>query len=242
MEKKIIIAGGTGFIGKAISTHYLDKGYDVVVLTRGETDTSNGIIYRHWDGKSKGNWIKLLESSELLINLTGKSVDCRYTKKNKELILSSRIDSTQVLEEAIKELVKPPSLWINASTATIYKHSLNVPMTEKTGDIGNDFSMGVAKAWEKTFFKNDIPYVRKVALRMSLVLGKEEGVLPVLKQLTKFRLGGFHGNGKQKFAWLHIHDLIRIINWVEKNEIEGPINCTSNGELTNKQFMKALRN
>lgn len=242
MNKKIVIAGGSGFIGKALSSFYKNKGYLVVVLTRGKAQLIDAIRYENWDGKTIGNWVNLLEGSEILINLTGKSVDCRYTEANKKLILSSRINATNVLAKAIDQLEKPPRIWFNASTATIYDYSLTKAMTEEDGDIGSDFSMSVAKAWEEAFFISPTPKTRKIALRTSLVLGKGEGVLPVLTRLSKFGLGGYHGNGEQKFAWIHIDDIIRIIEFLAtKSVIEGPVNCTSPSEINNNQFMKALR-
>ncbi len=242
MKNKIIIAGGSGFIGKALSSHYKNNGYLVIVLTRSESKLIDGIRYEHWDGKTLGKWKELLNGATLLINLTGKSVDCRYTDKNKELILSSRVDATNVLGKAINQIENPPKVWFNASTATIYDYSLTKAMTEEDGDIGSDFSMSVAKAWEEAFFNSHTPKTRKIALRISLVLGKGEGVLPVLTKLSKLGLGGYHGNGRQKFAWIHINDLIRVVDFLkEQDHIDGSINCTSSSKIDNKQFMKSLR-
>lgn len=241
MEKRIVIAGGTGFIGKQISSHYLAKGYEVVVLTRGESQQKNDINYQNWDGETIGSWKAFLAGAELVINLVGKSVNCRYTEENKQLILSSRVNATKVIGAVIQQLDDPPKLWINSSTATIYDYSLTKPMTEEEGDIGNDFSMSVAKAWEEAFFGTETPTTRKVALRISLVLGENEGVVPVLTKLAKLGLGGYHGNGKQKFAWIHIKDVIGIVDFLKDNPIEGPINCTTDTIINNKQFMQALR-
>ncbi len=241
--KKLIIAGGSGFIGKNISQHFKDKGYSVIVFTRGSSKIRNEVQYVCWDAKTLGSWTTELEGADLVINLTGKSVDCRYTEINKKEILNSRVDSTKIIGEAIQKCKIPPKLWINSSTATIYRYSLDKAMTEENGEFGNDFSMNVAKAWEDAFFSAPTPSTRKVALRISLVLGKNEGVLPVLKRLTKIGLGGKHGNGKQKFAWIHIADLIRIIDFIEKNnDQEGPINCTAPETIDNRCFMRTLRN
>lgn len=242
MENKIVIAGGSGFIGKAISTHFLNKGYKVVVLTRGNSKLDNNIHYQHWDGKTTDNWTRTLEDATLLVNLTGKSVNCRYTDKNKATILSSRVDATSILGKVIQQLNNPPQLWLNASTATIYDYSLTKAMSEADGDIGHDFSMSVAKAWEDDFYNANTPKTRKVALRISLVLGKGEGVLPVLSKLTKLGLGGYHGNGKQKFAWIHINDFLHIIDFTQGNkQLSEAINCTSDSNINNRDFMKALR-
>ncbi len=216
--KKIVIAGGSGFIGMHLAQFFTAKGYQVIVLTRKLNPHDNDIIYQYWDGQHLGEWVSALEGAETLINLSGKSVDCRYTNRNKAEILSSRIQPTQVLGKAIKSLKHAPKLWINASTATIYKHSIYKAMTESNGDIGNDFSMSVAQAWEKEFFKCHTPQTRKVATRVSLVLGANDGVYPVLKRLAQFRLGGSHGNGLQKFAWIHIQDLLQVFDFIIQND------------------------
>ena len=242
MKNKIVIAGGSGFIGKALSIHYKNQGYLVVVLTRGASQLIDGIRLQNWDGKTLGEWKEVIDGAEILINLTGKSVDCRYTEENKKLILSSRVNATKILGDAINLVENPPKVWFNASTATIYDYSLTKAMTEEFGDIGSDFSMSVAKAWEEAFFNAEAPETRKIALRISLVLGKGEGVLPVLTKLSKLGLGGYHGNGKQRFAWIHIEDLINVIEFLKENKsMDGPINCTSPSEINNQQFMKALR-
>ncbi|MCB0401110.1 MAG: TIGR01777 family oxidoreductase [Flavobacteriales bacterium] len=241
MKKRIVIAGGTGFIGKAISSHFLEKGYEVVVLSRRKTEWKDDVLYQHWDGKNSGEWTRYINGAEIVVNLTGKSVNCRYTEENKRLILSSRVDATTILGEVINLAEHPPQLWINASTATIYDYSLTKPMTEESGDIGNDFSMSVASAWEHAFFAASTPGTRKVALRISLVLGQGEGVLPVLTKLARLGLGGYHGNGKQKFAWIHLADVLGIIDFVLENNIEGPVNCTTDTDINNRQFMQALR-
>lgn len=240
--KTIVIAGGTGFLGKNLAKHYLNKGCKVVILSREKKRTENGITFEQWNGRTKGEWSKWIDIAETVINLTGKSVDCRYTEQNKNLILSSRIDSTRLLGQLIAESSTPPKLWINASTATIYRHSEDKVMTEENGEIGNDFSMNIAKSWEKEFYSHHTPQTRKVALRTSLVLGANGGVYPVLSRLVKFGLGGKQGNGKQKFAWLHIQDFIRIVDFVSKQtHIKGSINTTAPTNLDNAGFMAALR-
>ena len=212
--KTIVIAGGTGFLGKNLAQHFKEQGYKVIILGRGKKREEHGITFEQWDGKTTGNWTKWIDEAELVINLTGKSVDCRYTEQNKKLILNSRIDSTRILGETIAKSATPPLLWINASTATIYRHSEDKIMTEENGDIGTDFSMNIAKAWEKEFYRHPTPKTRKIALRTSLVLGANGGVYPVLSRLVKFGLGGKQGIGLQKFAWLHIQDFIQIVDFV----------------------------
>ncbi len=241
--KTIIIAGGTGFLGKNLAKHYSDKGDKVIILSRNEKKAKDNIIYEKWDGKTESNWSKWIDEAAVLINLTGKSVDCRYNEANKKEILNSRIDSTKILGEVISKSLTPPLLWINASTATIYRHSEDKVMTEENGEIGDDFSMNIAKSWEKEFYSRQTPKTRKVALRTSLVLGNNGGVYPVLSKLANLGLGGKQGNGKQKFAWLHIKDFISIVDFViENKQIENSINTTAPSNIDNNTFMTALRN
>jgi len=243
MKNKIVIAGGSGFLGKALSSYFKSKGDLVTVFTRGQTQLIDGVNYLHWDGKTIGDWVSHMDKVDVLINLTGKSVNCRYTAANKKEILDSRVNSTRILGEVIQDVDIPPKIWLNASTATIYRASFDKVMTEEDGEIGKDFSMSVAQAWEGAFFESAHASTRKVALRISLVLGKNEGVLPVLSKLTKLGLGGYHGNGKQKFACIHIEDLINAIQFIIDNEnMEGPVICSAPTDINNKQFMKSFRN
>jgi uncharacterized protein (TIGR01777 family) len=194
-----------------------------------------------WDGQTLGDWVSELGNADVLINLTGKSVDCRYTKKNKREILESRILSTSVLEEALHKLWNPPSIWLNASSATIYDHSELHFNTEAAGVIGNDFSMGVCKAWEKEFFKNTSNRIRKVALRTAIVLGNEGGAFPKLYHISKMGLGGNQGNGKQYMSWIHSLDFCRAVEFIIQNEkISGVINLVTPGAVMNRKFMELL--
>ncbi len=240
--KTMVIAGGTGFLGKNLAQYFQSIGYQVVILSRQMTTSNTGVIFEQWDGKITGNWSKWIHKATIVINLTGKSVDCRYTDYNKALIMDSRINSTRLIGRLISESDTPPKLWVNASTATIYRHSEDKVMTEENGEIGDDFSMNVAKNWEKEFYSHHTPQTRKVALRTSLVLGNNGGVYPVLSKLVKFGLGGKQGNGKQKFAWLHIQDFINIVDFVIKNkQLSGSINTTAPSNINNGEFMHSLR-
>jgi uncharacterized protein (TIGR01777 family) len=243
MKSKIIIPGGAGFIGKYVANFFDKKNYEIIILTRGKARVEKGITYQNWNGKSFGNWTKSLEGAEMVLNLAGKSVDCRYHKKNKKEILDSRIDTTRIIGEAIHNCITPPKLWVNMSTATIYEHTLDGKANdEKNGIIGDDFSMNVAKAWEKTFNDLTLFATRKIAMRTSIVLGKEGGALTHLAPLVKFGLGGKNGSGKQFVSWIQVEDLARIIEWFITNKnASGAYNCTSPTPIRNEFFMKKIR-
>ena len=233
MNKKIVIAGGTGFIGKYLSDKFQFSGYDVKIISR-----KSGNI--QWNDEH--GIVDALEKSEMLINLAGKSVDCRYNEKNMAEIFSSRTETTKVLGEAILKCKNPPALWINSSTATIYRHAEDRPMTESTGEIGSGFSVEVAKKWEKTFFDFGLLKTRQVALRMAIVLGKTGGVMKPFINLVRFGLGGIQGNGKQMFSWIHIEDLYNIILFFQMNkELSGVYNVSAPEPVNNKTFMKTIR-
>jgi len=235
---KIIIAAGTGFLGKSLENYFTEKGHEVYVLTR-SPKRKNEI---RWDGKTLGDWKNLLEDTDVVINLAGKSVDCRYTEKNKQEIYSSRIQSTKVLQQAVDECNNKPKVWLNASSATIYVHSETHLNTEENGIIGDDFSMNICKSWEKEFFKIKTENVRKVALRTSIVLGNNGGAFPKLKMITKFGLGGKQGRGNQNVSWIHIDDFCKAVEFIINNEnISGEINITAPNPISNEELMRKLR-
>lgn len=198
--KKLIISGGSGFLGSLLTDYFGDQFEEIVLLSRKSAPPYKNIKTMVWDAKTRSGWEVALEHADVLINMAGRSVDCRYTKKNKELILNSRVDSTTILGKAIEHCEYPPKVWLNSSTATIYKHSLDKEMTEEDGDIGSGFSVSVAKAWEHAFFSSKTPTTRKVALRTSIVLGQHGGALQPIKKITQLGLGGRQGNGEQKFS------------------------------------------
>ena len=241
MNKRIVIAGGSGFIGKAISNHFLTKGYEVVVLTRGENQLKDNINYQHWDGKSLGKWLDNLSGSEALINLSGKSVNCRFTDENKKALISSRINTTRLLSDAINSLANPPKVWLNASSGALY-NAVKEPNTEEDTVFSNSFLSKMALAWEEAFYKGELPQTRRASLRISLILGKSGGVFPVLKKITSLSLGGSAGSGKQIMSWMHIDDTARAMEFlITNNNVEGPVNFSTIHPKSNKQFMKTLR-
>ena len=236
--KTIIIAGGSGFLGQVLEKHFTQIGYAVKILTR-NPKKENDIF---WDAKTLGNWASILNNSEALINLTGKSVDCRYTVKNKKEIYESRIDSTRVLGKAILRCKQPPTVWMNTSTATIYRHSFDKEMTEQNGDIGDDFSMNIAKSWEKAFNKFECLKTRKIILRTSIVLGKKGGAFIPLKTLAKFGLGGKQGSGNQKVSFIHESDFARALEFIlNHSNLDGIFNITAPKPTNNRTLMKTIR-
>lgn len=238
---KLVIAAGTGFLGTTLTTYFQDKFDEIVLLTRGKEAQKNNVRYIHWNAKTLTGWEKELENSDALINLTGKSVDCRYNDANKKEILLSRIQSTKLLNTAVLQCKNPPKHWLNSSTATIYRHSEDKLMDEYSGEIGNDFSMNVAQSWEKAFFKTETPKTLKTALRTSIVLGKKGGAFLPLKNLTALGFGGKQGNGNQFISWIHEVDFVRAVEFIIKHKITGKINIVSPHPVQNKLFMKALR-
>lgn len=242
MYRKIILAGGSGFLGQVLIDYYKEKVDQTIVLTRRQQANQGNIVYVPWDGKTLDNWHKCLESSDMLINLVGKNVNCRYTEKNKKEIINSRIEATEILGKAIQNCTKPPKLWINAASATIYRHADDRPQDEVTGEIGHGFSVDVCKAWEDRFWKAETDQTRKVLLRVGMVLGREDGVFPYLRRLVYFGLGGYQGSGKQYVSWIHQLDFCRITEWFLQHETEtGTFNCTAPDAITNKEFMRLLR-
>ncbi len=240
--KKLIIAAGTGFLGTILIEYFKPRVQKIIVLTRSTPKNTNGVHYVHWNAKTLGPWVSELEHADVLINMTGRTVDCRYTSVNKEVILKSRIESTVVLNKAILQSKNPPKIWLNSSTATIYKHSLDKEMDETSGVYGTGFSETVAQKWETAFFDNKTEGIRKVALRTAIVLGKNGGALQPMINLTKFGIGGKQGNGNQKFSWIHELDFARSIAFIIAHpKIKGPVNIVAPQPTTNAQLMQHLQ-
>jgi uncharacterized protein len=233
MMKKIVLAGGTGFIGKKLRHDLVKAGYAVIIVSRSSGDVN-------WDNQTQLR--EALEGADVLINLAGKSVNCRFTEKNKKELISSRIATTTALGTAIQKCTTPPKLWINASGASIYNENATTPCKETCLPAGKSFMAELAREWEKTFhqFRNET--TRQVALRITPVLGLGGGVFPIFKLLSKFGLAGTLGNGKQKMSWIHLEDLSRIIfHVIENSEIKGALNCSAPHIPDNQEFMRTVR-
>ncbi len=239
---KLVIAGGTGFLGQALVAYFKKTFAEIVILTRGKSQQIDKVTYCHWDAKTMNTWAHHLDNSDVLINMVGRSVDCRYNEKNKALILNSRVDATLILGKAVSKAKNPPKVWLNSSTATIYRHSIDKEMDEFSGEIGSGFSVEVARAWEGAFFGIKTPYTRKVALRTSIVLGQNGGALGPIKNIVRMGFGGKQGPGNQKFSWIHITDFVRSIEFIiATNDLEGPINLVAPKPTTNAALMTMVR-
>ncbi|WP_026021480.1 TIGR01777 family oxidoreductase [Paenibacillus senegalensis] len=235
MGKKIVLAGGTGFVGRYFQEQFRALGYEVYVISR-----QKGQGFVGWGDMKE--LTRILNGSELLLNLAGKSVNCRYHQRNQREILLSRTETTSKLGQAVAACTEPPPLWINASTATIYRHAEDHPMTEAEGEKGTGFSVDVANAWEEAFFACKLPATRQVALRMAIVLGANGGVMTPYRYLVRFGLGGIQGNGRQMFSWIHLEDLFRLVGFIQEHkELSGVFNAAAPHPVSNRQLMKELR-
>jgi uncharacterized protein len=244
---KIILAGGSGFLGRLLTKWYLKKNYDVVILSRSSKNIRKARVIK-WNGENIGDWIEELENSTALINLSGRSVNCRYNKKNKQEILNSRIKSTKVLGKAISSCKNPPQIWLNLSTATIYEHTYENAHGENgiikaSVEAKDAFSIEVAKKWEESFQEIQCPYTRKIILRTAMVFGNEPGgVFSTLNFLSKIGLGGKMHHGKQMVSWIHADDFCRAIDFlIENQNANGIYNISSPYPLTNEEMMQHIR-
>jgi uncharacterized protein (TIGR01777 family) len=248
---KIVIPGGTGQVGHLLARHFHTQGHSVTIFSRSPHPAPWRVV--PWDGRSLGPWVADLERSDACINLAGRSVNCRYTPANRRFILDSRVLSTQILGQAITSLEHPPAVWLNASTATIYRHSLDRPMDETTGELGGDepgapdtwnFSIQVAKAWEQAFFSTPTPRTRKVALRSAMTFSPDRGgVFDLFLSLVRHGLGGTNSPGNQFVSWIHEVDFIRAIELlIAEQNFTGVVNLASPHPLPNRDFLRALRN
>lgn len=244
---RVVLAGGSGHLGKILEQHLSRQGHCVRVLSRQHLPNT---IW--WDGRNLGKWAKELAGTDVLVNLSGRSVDCRYTAVHRQEILESRVRSTQLLGEAVRRLESPPRLWLNASTVTIYRHSLDREMDEMSGEIGGAesnvanawrFSVEVAKRWEESFWACDVSGTRRVALRTAMVMSPDEGgAFDILLRLARWGFGGAIGDGCQYVSWIHDADFVRVIDHLLLREnFEGTVNVASPGPISQSVFMRILR-
>jgi len=247
MNQHILLAGGSGFLGRVLAKHFVASGPEVVILTRQSNPSDCGVREVAWDGDTLGDWARELEGATAVINLAGRSVNCRYDARNRREILESRIRPTRVLGEAIARCASPPGVWLNASTATIYKHTFGSAWDE-AGDVGgtpavkDEFSVEVATAWERAFAQAHTPATRKIVLRSAMVLGRgANSVFPTLRRLVRLGLGGRMGDGKQFVSWMHEADFCRAIDWLlQREDFNGVVNLAAPNPVTNAEMMNTL--
>ncbi len=248
--RKIVLAGGTGQVGKLLARHYHAAGDDVVVLSRTPQPAPWRTIA--WDARTLGPWTSELEDADLVIGLAGRSVNCRYTAANRHDIMASRVNSTHAIGQAVAWAKRPPRTWLQMSTATIYAHRSDAPNDEATGIIGGNepdaptswrFSIDVARAWERAVDEAVTPQTRKVKLRSCVVLSPDRGgIFDTLLTLTRRGLGGQAGNGKQYVSWIHEADFVRAIEWIAAHEaLTDVVNVASPNPLPNAVFMREVR-
>ena len=247
---RILIPGGSGQVGRVLARHFHAQGHTVTVLSRNPRPAPWRIV--PWDGATPGDWVSELRQSDVCINLAGQSVNCRYNATNRRIICESRVKSTHVLNQVISSLSNPPPLWVNASTATIYRHALDRAMSEADGELGGNepgapdtwnFSIDVAKAWEEAFFAVPTPLTRKVGIRSALTLSPDPGgVFDVLLGLVRHGLGGSQGKGTQFVSWIHEADFVGAIDLlIAREDFSGVVNLSSPNPLPNAEFMRVLR-
>ena len=247
---RVVITGGSGQVGQILARHFHAQGADVTVIARHVEPAPWSTV--RWNGHRAGDWSKELDGADLVINLAGRSVNCRYNEANRREIKESRIVTTQLVGQAIAQASQPPKLWMNASTATIYRHAFDRSMDEVDGEIGGNepglpatwrFSYDVAKSWEKAFFEADTPGTRKIALRSSMIMSPDiGGVFDTLLKLVRLGLGGSAGSGRQFMSWVHDVDFVRALDFlIARSDVDGCVNITSPNPLPNREFMTALR-
>lgn len=247
---KIVIPGGSGQVGTTLARAFAADGHEVVVLSRLASKAPWRVL--EWDAETIGPWAAEIDGADVVINLAGRNVNCRYSEANKREIMDSRILSTRVVGKAIAAAAEPPKVWLQASTATIYAHRFDAANDEETGTIEDpqtgapdawNFSIRVAKAWEQTANEADTPRTRRVMMRSAITLSPDRGgIFDVLLSLVRHGLGGTAGSGKQYISWIHDADFVRSVYWlIEHEELSGPVNLSAPEPLPNKEFMSVLR-
>lgn len=247
---KIVIPGGAGQVGTLLARAFHAAGHEVVVLSRKPSKAPWRVLA--WDAATLGNWAVELEAAEVVINLAGRSVNCRYTAENRRQIKESRVNSTRVVGEAIARAAQPPRVWLQASTATLYAHRFDAPNDEASGLLGGSepnapdtwrFSIDVATAWERAATDAVTPHTRKVLLRSAMTMSPDRGgIFDTLLGLVRAGLGGQSGDGRQYVSWIHAQDFVRAIDWlIEHDSFEGPVNLAAPNPIPNAELMRTLR-
>lgn len=248
---KIVIPGGSGQVGTLLARAFHERGDEVVVLSRTQNHASpwRTVI---WDGETLGPWTTEFEDADAVINLAGQSVNCRYTKANRRIIIDSRVKSTRIVGQAIAETYNAPRVWLQASTATLYAHRYDAPNDEHTGIIGGAepnapdtwrFSIDVVKKWERELNAAAAPLTRKLLMRSAIVMSPSRGgPFDLLLRLVRFGLGGSFGDGREFLSWIHDRDFVRTVDWlIQREDLSGPVNLAAPNPLPNSEFMRSLR-
>jgi len=240
-KKRIVLAGGSGFLGRALAKELLARNYEIVVLTRSPRARNDGVNEILWDGKNSGEWIQFLDGAEAVVNLAGRSIQCRYTPENLRGLAASRVDSVRAIATAIGRVAQPPRVWVQAGAVGFYGDSKD-RLCDENSPAGSDTLAGICQPWEAAFNSVMAPETRRVLLRIGFVLGRDGGALPVLAGLVKWFLGGTAGSGKQFISWIHAGDLSRMfIGAIERDELNGTFNAVGPNPVTNREFMRELR-
>ncbi|MFI9288572.1 NAD-dependent epimerase/dehydratase family protein [Streptomyces werraensis] len=245
---KIVLPGGTGQVGTILDRALSAAGHEVVVLTRRPRRPGDVA----WDGVNLGPWAEAVDGADVVINLSGRSVSCRYTPENLRAMMDSRVDSARVVGEAIASARRPPKVWLQMSTATIYAHRFDAANDEATGVIGGTesgvpdhwaYSVRIAKNWERAQEEATTPGTRKVALRAAMVMSPDRGgVFDVLLRLARLGLGGPVAGGGQYVSWIHDEDFVRAVEFlIAREDVEGAVNLAAPGPLPQREFMRVLR-
>lgn len=245
---KVVLPGGTGHVGAVLDRALTADGHDVVVLTR----SPRGDRHVRWDGSTLGDWADHIDGSDVVINLAGRSVSCRYTRENLAAMMSSRVESTRVVGEAIAAAARPPGVWMQMSTATIYAHRFDAANDESTGLVGGNepgvpgywaYSVEIARRWEAAQEQAVTPHTRKVALRSAMVMSPDRGgVFDVLSWLTRLGLGGPVAGGRQYVSWIHDRDFVRAVGFlIDRDDVAGAVNLAAPGPLPQRDLMRELR-
>lgn len=246
---KVVIPGGGGQVGAILARSFLEGGHEVVILSRGSATSPGRVV--GWDDENPGPWAAELDGADVVINLAGRNVNCRYNATNRRAILESRTRSTAAVGHAIAAAARPPRVWLQSTTATIYAHRYDAPNDEASGLLGGDqpgepdawrFSVGVARAWEQAAIDADTPRTRKVLMRSAMTMSPDRGgVFDVLLGLVRRGLGGTNGDGRQFVSWIHDVDFVRAVHWLIDHDLEGPVNLSSPNPVPNAEFMRTLR-
>jgi len=239
MNKRAVIAGGSGFIGHHLADELKKCDYDVVVLSR---TPKSGAAHREapWDAKTVGEWAKEIDGADAVFNLTGAPIEKKWTPEYKQVLIDSRVESTRAIYQAIRASKNPPRVWVNSSAVGFYGDRGD-EMVAESSPAGKGLLPEICKLWEDAFFEGSLPKTRRVAIRTGIVLGKDDGMFPILKSLTEKFLGGAAGSGKQWVSWIHVDDLVRLMTWAMDSNLEGPINGTAPNPVTNADLMFSLR-